>query len=310
MNRFEAEVEALRQAATDKALTSASNSAPDSASNSAAEAPRIAHGLPRACRILSVQDENYRTRTIRLDLELDAAPGQFCMLWLPGLDEKPFSLRSAAPASFTIAAVGPFSRAVHRLEPGDRIWLRGPFGRPFHLEGRDHLLVGGGYGVAPMLYLAEQALARGDRVRAVVGARVSRDLLGLADFAALGAELLYTTEDGSPADAGSANPAGALVELPSGAGIPGRVTDAIRPMLAGDKPDTLYACGPHGMLDALAALAEPAGLPAQLSWEAYMRCGIGICGSCEHEGLLLCADGPVLGSRSGPSIAPQSEALR
>jgi dihydroorotate dehydrogenase electron transfer subunit len=274
---------------------------PDSRPDSRSGAPRIPHGLPRACRVLSVRDENYRTRTIQVDLELDAAPGQFCMLWLPGLDEKPFSLRAAAPASFTIAAVGPFSRAIHRLEPGDRIWLRGPFGRPFHLEGHDHLLVGGGYGVAPMLYLAEQALARGDRVRAVVGAREARDLLGLSDFAALGAELLYTTEDGSPADA--------RLALPAGAGIRGRVTDAILPMLAGDKPDMLYACGPHGMLDALAALAEPAGLPAQLSWEAYMRCGIGICGSCEHEGLLLCADGPVLDRRSKRPTASQSRAL-
>ena len=59
--------------------------------------------------------------------------------------------------------------------------------------------------------------------------------------------------------------------------------------------DTLYACGPNGMLAALEQLALQAGVPAQLSWEAHMRCGIGVCGSCEHgDGLLVCRDGPVL----------------
>lgn len=232
-------------------------------------------GLPRPCRVVASVRENYRTRTIVLDTALEARPVQFCMLWLPGLDEKPFSVQSAAPAAFTIAAVGPFSRAVHRLAAGDRIWLRGPFGRPFRRTGRDHLLVGGGYGVAPMLFLAREARARGERVRAVVGAREARDLLLADALREAGAELWLTTEDGS-------------------AGLPGRVTDAIAPMLAEDPPDSLYACGPHPMLAALARLAAARGLPAQLSWEAYMRCGIGICGSCEQEGMLLCTDGPVL----------------
>ncbi len=78
------------------------------------------------------------------------------------------------------------------------------------------------------------------------------------------------------------------------AGEAGRVTDPVGRWLADDPPSTLYACGPHGMLAALQRQAAAAAVPAQLSWEAYMRCGIGICGSCEHDGRLLCADGPVL----------------
>jgi len=236
--------------------------------------PRPAHGLPRPLRVVSSVAENYRTRTIVLDAAIDAAPGQFAMLWLPGLDEKPFSLRAADPLAFTIAAVGPFSRAVHRLAAGDRIWFRGPFGRGFALEGRDHLLVGGGYGVAPLEFLAKRALGRGDRVRAVIGARVSADLLLVEAFRAIGADVQLATEDGS-------------------VGTHGRVTEVLRLLLADGRPDSLYACGPHGMLDALAAQADAALLPAQLAWEAYMRCGIGICGSCEHSGQLVCADGPV-----------------
>jgi dihydroorotate dehydrogenase electron transfer subunit len=232
-------------------------------------------GLPYAARLIDVRVENARTRTFVLDTALDATPGQFAMLWLPGLDEKPFSLLAADPLSFTIAAVGPFTRALHRLQPGDQVWLRGPFGHGFALTGTDHLMVGGGYGVAPMLYLARTALATGHRVRAVVGARVADEVLLTADFRAAGVDLALTTEDGS-------------------LGVKGRVIDVVGPLLATDRPATLYACGPHGMLAALDALAATHAVPAQLAWEAYMRCALGICGSCEHDGQLLCADGPVL----------------
>ena len=64
--------------------------------------------------------------------------------------------------------------------------------------------------------------------------------------------------------------------------------------MASGQYDGLYACGPHGMLTALEDLARRYAIPAQLSWEAYMRCGLGLCGSCEHDGRLLCRDGPVL----------------
>lgn len=232
-------------------------------------------GLPRAARVAEVVAENARTRTVVLDARVPAEPGQFAMLWLPGLDEKPFSLRDHDPLAFTVAAVGPFSRAVHRLGPGDRIWWRGPFGRGFRLDGDDHLLVGGGYGVAPLLLLARRALAHGHRVRTVIGARTAGELALVEATRAAGAEVVVTTDDGS-------------------AGRRGRVTDAVGPLLAADPPGVLYACGPHPMLEALQAQAAAAGVPAQLSWEAYMRCAVGICGSCEHHGLLLCADGPVL----------------
>lgn len=232
-------------------------------------------GLPRPFRLAAVRDENARTRTFVLDARLDAAPGQFAMLWLPGLDEKPFSLLDTDPVAFAVAAVGPFTRALHRRAAGDTVWLRGPLGTGFRLDGDDHVLVGGGYGVAPLLLLARRALSAGHRVRTIIGARTAADLLLVEATRAAGAAVTVTTEDGS-------------------AGEAGRVTDPVGRLLADDPPTTLYACGPHGMLAALQGQAAAAGVPAQLSWEAYMRCGIGICGSCEHEGRLLCADGPVL----------------
>ena len=147
--------------------------------------------------------------------------------------------------------------------------------------GSNHVMVGGGYGVAPMRFLAELAVAKGERARVIIGARDAQDLLLVDSISELGAEVIACTEDGSE-------------------GLHGRVTDALKEILSGpakEAPSALYACGPHAMLDALAAQCRKAQLPAQLAWEAYMRCGLGICGSCEHEGRLLCWDGPVLESK-------------
>lgn len=238
-----------------------------------------ASGVPQAMRIRTITAENARTRTLALDGALDAAPGQFVMAWLPGIDEKPFSLAGADPVSLTVAAIGPFSREIGQLRVGERLWLRGPLGRGFQMpaEQRHALLIGGGYGVAPLKFLAQRLLAGGHTVSMIIGARSEEDLLLTEAVARLGVALWTTTEDGS-------------------AGIQGLVTDAIMPAIAaaGGVPPVVYACGPTGMLRAVAAICNRQQMPFQLSWEAHMRCGIGLCGSCEvGAGWLTCLDGPV-----------------
>lgn len=237
-------------------------------------------------RIKEITSENYRTKTFVLDAPLpDALPGQFVMAWLPEVGEKPFSIAGADPLKLTVVAVGPFSEALHALQPGDRVWIRGPLGNGYQLSGRRHLLVGGGYGAAPLLYLAETALARGDTVHVCLGARSAQDILLAEAFEKAGATVAITTDDGS-------------------LGQQGLVTQAVGDALDMFAPDTLYACGPVPMLTALAAQSRDAGVPCQLSWEALMRCGIGLCGSCElpaeagqaagvTSGWLTCKDGPV-----------------
>jgi dihydroorotate dehydrogenase electron transfer subunit len=240
-------------------------------------------------RIDRITSENARTKTFVLDGRLDAAPGQFVMAWLPGVDEKPFSLAQADPVTLTVAAVGPFSRALHGLAVGNRIWLRGPLGRGYTTTpapgpsgdsvSRPHtLLIGGGYGVAPLRFLAERLLDGGHAVSMIIGARSAADLLLVDVFRAMDVHLWLATEDGS-------------------AGLRGLATDVIGPALAGapGEPVMVYACGPTGMLRSIAAICQAKGLHVQLSWEAHMRCGIGLCGSCEvGDGWLTCLDGPVL----------------
>jgi dihydroorotate dehydrogenase electron transfer subunit len=246
--------------------------------------------LPQPAHLLAVEGENNRTKTFIFDAHWQAQPGQFLMAWLPRFDEKPFSLVNDDPVTITVAAVGPFTTLLHRLRPGDRVWLRGPLGRGFQTETSDRpLLVGGGYGVAPLSFLARRSIWAGAQVLAVIGARTAGDLIFAERLRRLGAEVRLSTEDGS-------------------LGARGLATDVVEPLLAAGACDSLFACGPHGMLAALAGLAARFRIPAQLSWEAYMRCGLGLCGSCEKDGKILCLEGPVLpllpaGDCFGPSAS-------
>lgn len=233
--------------------------------------------LPQPATIREIRTDNYRIKTFVLDAEMPAAqPGQFAMAWLPGNEEAPFSLAYNDPVMLTVACVGPFTEAMHRLDADDKLWLRGPYGCPFVAEAVERpLLVGGGYGVAPLAYLAEMLLDSGQAPIALVGGGTAEDVIGIARFEDLGVPAIVTTEDGSRGEAGL-------------------VTAPVQHLLAEGQGDAIYGVGPHGMLHALETLAREYAVPAQLSWEAYMGCAIGLCGMCEHEdGSLLCVEGPV-----------------
>lgn len=236
--------------------------------------------LPQIAHVVGITQENATVRTLELDLSLDAAPGQFVMAWLPGMDEKPFSLVQSRPVTLTVCCVGPFSSAIHELEPGDPLWVRGPLGTPFQLPehrppGGSLLMLGGGYGVAPLYFLAQRAIEDGWIVHMIIGARCASDIVFEQRFAQIGAQVTITTDDGSMGQAGL-------------------VTDAAVATMAQTHYEILYACGPEPMLQAVRDLARQHQRPAQLSYERYMRCGFGVCGSCAREGWLVCKDGPVM----------------
>ena len=108
----------------------------------------------------------------------------------------------------------------------------------------------------------------------VIGARTAADVIFAERFEALGVRVAITTDDGSMGQRGVAT--GAAERLLDEAGY-----------------GAIYACGPEPMLEAVERLARRRWLPAQLSYERYMRCGFGVCGSCAREGWLVCSDGPV-----------------
>jgi len=232
---------------------------------------------PRPIRLTRIEQENYRVATFTFDASIQARPGQYGMFWLPGIDEKPFSLVNDDPLTITVAAVGAFTRALHALQPGAAVGFRGPFGAPFTQQGQNVLLAGGGYGVAPLLFFARRVMLAGGRVRMVTGARIADDLLYVRQFEEAGCPIIATTDDGSY-------------------GRQGLASVAVAEWLVEERSDCIYGCGPEGLLVALATLAAEHDIPAQLSVERYFKCSVGICGQCTVGELLACVDGPVIAS--------------
>jgi len=228
--------------------------------------------LPQAARIIRAEKENEKVTTLHIDAKLPrATPGQFFMVWLPGFDEKPYSAAGEGPLKIAVGARGPFSSRLCAMKKGGRIWLRGPYGRGFELEGRRILLVGGGYGFAPLRFLAQEAAKREISATAICGARTKGLLMKPA-----ACKTIFATDDGS-------------------FGIRGNALAAMEKVLQKERFDTVYTCGPEKMMEAVARLAKKRKMGCQLLLERYMKCGIGVCGHCSCGGKLVCYDGPMFG---------------
>ena len=237
----------------------------------------------RTTRILSVKTESpsVKTFTVKDRLCAKAQPGQFLMLWIPRVDEIPFSVMNTEDnsVSITVKAVGEATRALHGMKQGAIVGVRGPFGNSFTETNDKALLVGGGTGTAPLLFLAKKLAAKIERLVFVIGAKTKTELLFLNQLDTLCTEqsTVATTEDGSY-------------------GIKCLATEPLEKLLGKEKFDMVYACGPEPMTRQVFDLAEKRGVPMEASLERLMRCGIGLCGSCLIGRYRVCRDGPVFGS--------------
>ena len=203
-----------------------------------------------------------------------ARPGQFVHL-LAGEDRsfplrRPFSIHrverpggSGGSVEVVFDVVGAGTRALAGLRPHDVVDALGPLGRAFDPPETPAgcLLVGGGYGTAPLFFLATELRARRCRVDFVIGAATAGRLLDATAAERLGHSLTVTTDDGS-------------------AGRRGLVTDPLPELLAGNGAERVYACGPMPMLAAVSRVAAAAGVACQVAVEEQMVCGTGICFSC------------------------------
>lgn len=243
----------------------------------------------------------YHVLTFEASPPLAALPGQFAMVrsasW--GSDPllpRPMSLLTAgARPSILIKVVGVGTRRMASASSGEVFDLLAPLGRPWSdfdvtrraeaAGARRPILVAGGVGVAPLLFLARE-LAERDPLRkplALYGARSIADLPLDADLAAV-SELRIATEDGSR-------------------GTPGRVTvlldEALREHAAEGVPIKVYTCGPEAMMAAVARLCAAHDVPCEVSLETPMACGYGVCLGCpvprSSEGFLYaCTEGPCI----------------
>jgi dihydroorotate dehydrogenase electron transfer subunit len=183
-----------------------------------------------------------------------------------------------------ISPHGPGTDYLANLKRNDAINLVGPLGKPFSLP-KDPVpcvLVGGGYGAAPLFTLAEALTARGCRVDFILGASTQEKLFGMLEARRISTTLSVTTDDGT-------------------SGQMGRVTDALPEVIKKSNTAVVYACGPMKMLEAVANVANMHGIVSQTSVEESMACGIGVCMTCVlpiigDDGitrmLRSCVDGP------------------
>ncbi len=233
-------------------------------------------------------------RTFTFDASLGARPGQFIMVWLPGVDEVPMSVAydDGANMKITFFAVGDMTSKLAESKVGDLVGLRGPFGTFYEWEPGEHIvLVAGGYGAAPMYFVARAAVEHGCTLEVIVGARSKEHLLYIDELETLPHTSVHVaTNDGSE-------------------GYKGFNVDVLEKILQSSPPDPkkknkkdampvdkVFACGPEMMLKRVSEICHEYQIPSQLSLERYMKCGYGLCGNCTVDplGIRICTDGPVV----------------
>lgn len=229
----------------------------------------MADGLPRPVTITRIRKETPNIRTFFFDSEIIFAPGQFGMVWVPGVDEIPMALSS--PNSITVQKVGDATTALFEKNTGEQIGIRGPFGNGFS-KGEKVLAIAGGVGAAPLL-----PLAKADCVMTMLlGARTETELL-FVDQLDECTDVLIATDDGT-------------------FGHHGFVTSLMDDLNLAAY-DRIAVCGPEVMMRAILTKVSEKGLEhkTEFSLHRYMKCGVGVCGSCctDPAGLRVCRDGPI-----------------
>ncbi len=209
----------------------------------------------------------------------DAKPGQYLMVWLPGVDEIPMSLSTIGDqSSITVRVVGDMTRILSQLKAGDKMGVRGPFGNGYAALGKRPLLIGGGSGIASLAPLADQLVAIGVKPTFLIGARSKDQLFFKGRLTKLlGENLLVSTDDGSE-------------------GYHGYASNYAGELLAKNSFDHVYVCGPELMALKVWADADRLGIPVQASLERLCKCAVGLCGSCAIGPYRVCKDGPIFDS--------------
>lgn len=230
----------------------------------------------KTARIVKIEKETKQVKTFVLDTKIEAKPGQYLMVWLPRLNEKPFGVASVDPLTLSIAKVGPFTEKIHQLKKGDQITYRGPYGSSFTPKGKNVLIIGGGYGVVPLYFFASSMpQIKRKYITVIIGAKTKSELTYITKFKKLGCKVYVTTDNGT-------------------AGFKGFTTQLAEKLMKKQRFDSIYTCGPEIMMKKVSQMCKEQKIVCQISAERMFKCGgIGLCGECSLKGFLVCKDGPV-----------------
>lgn len=239
-----------------------------------------------------LSDSFHRLTLFAPQIAAAARPGQFvmasCGTTLDPLLRRPFSIHQSftdGALQILVKVIGRGTRYLSELRPGAELSLIGPLGRGFGLSAASSVcLVGGGIGIAPLLFLASQLpTAHTPSARTVLlGSQTKADLIVLAkEFNQFGCQVHTATDDGS-------------------LGHHGYISDLLAGVLFGVQK--VFICGPHAMMSTVAGLCLEAGIACEASLEAHMACGLGACLGCTIQGSgstyrHVCKHGPVFDTR-------------
>jgi len=235
---------------------------------------------PTISKIIESTTESKDIKTLLFHYPEFMIPGQFFMIWIPGVDEIPMSVSHIDNdvKGITFRKVGDATNALFKLKAGDKIGVRGPYGNGFKIAGKKILFVGGGTGIAMLAPAIEDAVRKKISVTSVIGVKTSSELFFEGILSQCGCKIHVSTDDGSK-------------------GYKGFASDITKDLLNAEKFTSVLACGPELMMKQLLNICRD--IPFQASLERYMKCGIGLCGQCcIGEGLRVCKDGPIFDGKT------------
>jgi dihydroorotate dehydrogenase electron transfer subunit len=249
----------------------------------------------RFVRIKKVIEETPTIRTIVFEDEYSIASmrGQFLMVWIPQIEELPMSVGIESVegrkfAGVTVRKYGLGSTALYHKQEGEYIGIRGPYGNYFSIPENltNALLIGGGTGLVPLVRLFSDLLHERIQTSLIIGAKTRVEVLFehtvqklLADNNLNDNNVAFSTDDGTYGSKGS-------------------TVDLAESILVSKRFEIMYTCGPELMMKGVQKLGERFSIPVEASIERYMKCAIGICGSCCINDKLVCQDGTIFDSNS------------
>ncbi|MFX0100775.1 MAG: dihydroorotate dehydrogenase electron transfer subunit [Candidatus Hodarchaeota archaeon] len=254
---------------------------------------------PIAVKILEKIKETSHAFTLKFTLEgINPRPGQFFMIWIPGVDEIPMSISTIDNDNkiygITVAIVGDATEKLDKFKVGDLIGIRGPFGNGYGSINSKEVscLIGGGVGIACVNPLINEIKEKNGSILVINAAKNEESLIfhsSYQDDPFLEGKYFVSTDDGS-------------------LGFKGYAHQLLLHLLKEKekKIKKIFTCGPELMMHEVLKVCRDNGIGLEASLERMMRCGNGLCGLCamDPEGLLVCKDGPIF---SGKQLEKTSE---
>ena len=231
--------------------------------------------IPQMLEISQVVQEGKSQKSFFFKHHIDCKPGQFIMVWLPSIDEKPMAISycNKNEFAFTSQAIGKFTNSLDKLKKGNKVGIRGPYGNSFSAK-NNACVVAGGVGLSSLSTLIDSL----KNPLIIYGARSKEHLIYLKRYK--NKKMIVTTDDGSY-------------------GRKGFTTDVLQESLKSNKKNKIkivYTCGPEIMMKKIFEICNKYKVELEASLERYLKCSFGICGACMIDDKIVCIDGPIFNS--------------